>query len=346
MPSSVSLCGVCSQGATEADGVEKCKSCCNISLYRDKLEKNETEIRERNNNIEKQEFPGPCEIETNEIYGNYVVASRRIQEGELIIREKPMFVGPYGPNDLLPYCIVCYKDIGLSSKCSKCKWPVCNSFCEKDSSHANNECKVLSDNNVRPKGNVSEYFFLEVLRCLLGRQNFPKKWARVLQLEPHTEARKDDFMAVATMILITDFIRNKCNLTEFDDEIIDRVVGVLSINTFWTFKDLKTYASLLFDKVSLIAHDCDPNTRRKIVRISENEPFDVEMQIHARRIIEKGELISIHYVDPAKKVEERRVELKDIFYFDCCCSRCLVELMEETGLNKDDSQANTIANIS
>ena len=76
-------------------------------------------------------WPGPGIIKNNSEYGNYVVASRRIEEGELICEEVPLLESPYGPLDRLPFCLNCYKDLAYSEKCVRCKWPLCeNGTCE------------------------------------------------------------------------------------------------------------------------------------------------------------------------------------------------------------------------
>lgn len=100
------------------------------------------------------------------------------------------------------------------------------------------------------------------------------------------------------------------------------------------------FASLLFDKISLIAHDCDPNTRREII-ITEpdnednaDEGLRMKIRIYAARTIEKGENISTQYVNLVMPVKERREKLKSLFYFDCCCGRCLTELLELTKIDK------------
>lgn len=81
---------------------------------------------------------------------------------------------------------------------------------------------------------------METLRALLLRNSNEPAWKRILEFEPHSEPRANDSRAKETTDFIVDFIRNKCKLqNEFSPDIIDHVVGVLSINTFWAFKELK-----------------------------------------------------------------------------------------------------------
>lgn len=94
------------------------------------------------------------------------------------------------------------------------------------------------------------------------------------------------------------------------------------------------YSSILFDKVTLFAHDCNPNTVHKLI-IRGKEEFckgqdsidsytdtGIAIEVRASRPIRRGDSITIHYI------VEQRAALMDIFYFNCTCSRCLQELCE------------------
>lgn len=217
---------------------------------------------------------------------------------------------------------------------------------------------------------LNEYFGVEVLRALRLRERNKYAWKRVTEFEPHCNARSNDYRAKAATDFIITFIRDKCNLAdEYSSETIEHVVGILSINTFWAYKDLNRYAHLLsqenwenaisinckllvlfydfryasclFDKITLLAHDCDPNTERKLIFCSEdNECSDdaktddandisrIALRITASRKIVPGEMITIRYIDVNQPLAKRREELKETFYFDCTCSRCLTELTE------------------
>ncbi|ODN02948.1 Histone-lysine N-methyltransferase Smyd1 [Orchesella cincta] len=333
----VALCFLCQDPASLPD--PDCKSCHNLRAYHSKKDDgNQDEYADKV--VLDIAFPGPGIVMRNHIYGNYVVASRTIETGELIILEKPISIGPYSPPDILPLCVTCCKDIGRSLKCSKCKWPVCGSACEKFPLHAENECQIFLQNQVKPPVVLKEYFSVETIRLLLLKERNVDAWERVLAFESHSHQRENDFLAKASTEYIQDFIHNKCNLTRFSAEEIDHVVGVLSINTFWAFKELNRYASCLFDKITLFAHDCDPNTTRELIFLDDEmeetekasyEPSHISsiaLRVKAGRRIEEGEMITIRYVDVTLPLLERRRELRDIFYFDCTCSKCLCELTD------------------
>jgi hypothetical protein len=72
--------------------------------------------------------------------------------------------------------------------------------------------------------------------------------------------------------------------------------------------------------------------------IDQNEADDcygeanVGVRVEAARTIEPNEMITIQYVDVSAPVKERRLELKELFYFDCSCSKCLSELLEDSAI--------------
>lgn len=111
-----------------------CPTCVNMKLYWESVP-----IISPTSTLEEKivdlHFPGPGTVVHSPIYGNHVIASREIEEGELIILEDAILMSPYGPSDRLPLCLSCHRDIALSAKCSICKWPVCGEECEKVGVH-------------------------------------------------------------------------------------------------------------------------------------------------------------------------------------------------------------------
>ena len=91
------------------------------------------------NSAEMKEWPEPGIVKNSPIYGNYVVASRRIEKGEVIIEDSPLLVAPYGPSQtiysfrsgVIHLCLNCCERVSSSEKCPTCKWPLCaNEVCE------------------------------------------------------------------------------------------------------------------------------------------------------------------------------------------------------------------------
>lgn len=118
-------------------------------------------------------------------------------------------------------------------------WLVILVFYSKDSNHLDWECPIFaSANYVQLSIGILDYSAIEVLRCLLLRSKNPEKWARILQFESHAEDRRLIPSANEVTEFILNFIREKCQLIQYDSSIVERVSGICAVNAFWGFKDL------------------------------------------------------------------------------------------------------------
>lgn len=148
--------------------------------------------------------------------GRKLIASKSIQQGELVLKEKPLVWVP--KHDVWPQptyktdgtlqqdpdeitdngpsaCIVCGNVIRTApsvenetkTTCSLCHWPVCSVACEQSLEHQS-ECKVFQGNNIpRHIQQLLPNRFLFVLRCLLLPSDDPKKWRQLMELEYNPE---------------------------------------------------------------------------------------------------------------------------------------------------------------
>lgn len=48
--------------------------------------------------------------------------------------------------------------------------------------------------------------------------------------------------------------------------------------------------------------------------------------MHALRDIKKGEELTISYIDENLPYETRQRQLKELYYFECKCPKCLLKL--------------------
>lgn len=131
-------------------------------------------------------------------------AIRDIKCGEVILRERPLVVGPKIIST--PICLGCNRSLSPQDivvpakdrkskpqtvrnylKCSKCKWPLCSVSCEKSSAHTA-ECALMTekkfqcsiDYNVDDENKKeSAYCAILPLRCLLLSTTDPNGYAFV-----------------------------------------------------------------------------------------------------------------------------------------------------------------------
>lgn len=88
-------------------------------------------------------------VKFSSLGGRGLHASRDINQGEIILTDSPIILGPRCYSKYLPMCIVCYKSgCPLFSCDNGCGLPICSTDCENSIIHTNSECKYLKTWNV------------------------------------------------------------------------------------------------------------------------------------------------------------------------------------------------------
>ncbi|KAL4709260.1 hypothetical protein ACJJTC_013320 [Scirpophaga incertulas] len=136
------------------------------------------------------------EIKTSEVMGRYLVASRDIKAGEVIIHEPALAVGPCSGCGII--CLGCYRELEEDAiqKCCGCQWPICSTSCAglgQYTGHSKYECDTLNaapPNYADLEDLKDSYHALMPLRCLLLKKHDPEKWAKLQAMEAHNEIRK------------------------------------------------------------------------------------------------------------------------------------------------------------
>ena len=88
----------------------------------------------------------PWRVERSETLGRFLVATKDVEEGELILNESPMVVGPRQLTK--PVCLGCHKELTPSSPgtpCLRCQWPMCSPACQASPQH-DAECRYIIAN--------------------------------------------------------------------------------------------------------------------------------------------------------------------------------------------------------
>ena len=86
----------------------------------------------------------PFKVSVREGRGRCLVATRDIQPGELILRDKPIVQAPYTKTK--PQCLQCARRVDGSYRCRKCGFPMCDLTCANGELHRV-ECRVLEEEN-------------------------------------------------------------------------------------------------------------------------------------------------------------------------------------------------------
>ncbi len=126
--------------------------------------------------------------------GRYIIATRDLKPGELILAEGPLAVAPMAVTP--PVCLACYKPVDGRTRCPLCGWPMCGDACAGAPVHQA-ECRLTQSRGSpinleikNPSKPFPLYESVALLRCLALKSSQPDKYKSLFQLEAHTEERK------------------------------------------------------------------------------------------------------------------------------------------------------------
>ncbi|CAG0888913.1 unnamed protein product [Cyprideis torosa] len=263
----------------------------------------------------------PFKEAVSEVFGRYLISTRRIRPNEVIIKEAPLVLGPkqVGP----PVCLVCFRILGDESldpatleACSNCRWLCCSSACAQAHSSIK-ECSILQryaapDITSALATPHPHYQLVTPLRCLL---EISDEAHPILRMESHVKEMKNTVVYQQNLNDVVKVLKQRYGL-EQDDERILEVSGILQCNAFEVRRGKAVRARGLYPTAFLMVHDCTANTRHE---------FDEKHHIivRATRKIRKGDPISACYTNPLEPTSYRQSHLKFAKYFKCQCRRCM-----------------------
>ncbi|XP_045451337.1 SET domain-containing protein SmydA-8 [Melitaea cinxia] len=267
-------------------------------------------------------------IQYSEELGRHMVATRDIQQGEIILREKPAAIGP--KISCKPHCLSCglklepiQKDDELDFyKCSSCNWPMCGVDCEKAEVHRE-ECKIMTKRNYKCKikyessdKQEAAYCIIAPMRVLLMKQTNPRQFESIMSLESHLEDRINTPLYLVLKANLVTFIIQVLGLS-FDEETILKVSSIFDTNSFDVRSpDGSKRLRAIYVTASMMNHNCRPNTRH--IYLGD----DNTLTLIATVPILKGEMITATYTQSLYGTLDRRKLLKTHKCFNCECDRC------------------------
>ena len=261
----------------------------------------------------------PWSIETSPEYGRYLVASRDIQPGELVLAETALCWGP-SHHTSSSLCLECLDEVGEGEECERCGYPLCARHGEAGSHPTHSlECAVFSRNNHRlgPEDRRDlelHYPAVEMVRCLVLRETSQEVRSALGMLMDHGEERRAEPEKYIQPYrdLISQLLTGLRLGTE--EEII-RVIGYYDVNSIAVRSDQGNYAGRgIYPVASLMNHSCVCNTRNIITARA--------LHCRATVTIPAGNCITTHYVSPLLDFTSRRDRLREKWFFHCSCERC------------------------
>ncbi|XP_066950946.1 uncharacterized protein [Macrobrachium rosenbergii] len=259
----------------------------------------------------------PWRVASSDDLGRFMVATRDITPGELLIQDPPLLLGPKMITE--PVCLGCYRPVDGSYQCKGCGFPMCDSQCEKSEDHKA-ECNSVIESGAAVKVSVfgeinSMYECITPLRIMRLRDENPMVWNKLLALESHSDKRDGTAVAAITQQTVVDIIHNRLRMEDFDAALIQKILGIIDTNAF----EIRLPDSSIlgvFSQASLLEHDCIANTHRTF-------DADLNLVVRAAIPIKRGDHLTSCYTDPLTTTSARLEHLRSSKYFTCHCVRCV-----------------------
>ncbi|KAL9703820.1 hypothetical protein quinque_007338 [Culex quinquefasciatus] len=252
----------------------------------------------------------------------FVVAKRDLPRGEQILLEEPLVTGPYWDADVS--CLSCLRD--SCSTCSKCgKAPLCYDCTEHDAT----ECDFFRESTALDKHFLYNHFnVITPVRCLLLYRKNRDLFDEMMRMESHVEERRgSEIWQIHDKYVVTPLLEagilDSLNDGELEvtGELIQRVCGILDVNTFEIRGDVDSsqngsnLARGLYPKTSLMVHNCVPNTLLSIDGVG-------NLRVFTSAPVRMGEMLFINFTRSLFGTFERQTHLRQGKYFTCYCRRC------------------------
>lgn len=267
-------------------------------------------------------------VAQSEKLGRYLQAAKDLAASEVILREKPVAVGPMiSSKDYV--CFACLRFLPKMKKmsqyfCTKCNIALlCGSICQEESKyHTSDECEILRNNKDLSSENVEDIIgVLLPLRLWLLKQRDPGAWEQVESMEAHMQKRRNTSVWKDREVNVINVIKALNLIPDHDastSELLQQLCGILDINVF----ELRCPGGMdglflrgLYTAASLMAHDCRGNTHLTV-----DDKF--QLTVYASLPIQRGETVFFNYTSSFLGTSGRREHLRGGKYFECECSLC------------------------
>ena len=227
--------------------------------------------------------------------------------------------------------------------CSGCRIArFCNRNCQVKAWHAYHkyECTIFK----KLQHNLPSAIFRAVMRVVLlkDRDMLPgDEWSRITSLTSHQQ----EFNA-RVRSNVTDMADSIKLLTEttMNLETISRLIFIMKFNATELPTTIYGSIGVMLDfLVAKINHSCEPNLsiqRPQQTMISDwmnstqlsDEERKTFIQMVPLRDIQEGEELLNSYVVPTTSVNARKAKLKEDYFFECKCPRCLSDAQAAAAL--------------
>ncbi|XP_056410026.1 histone-lysine N-methyltransferase SMYD1-like isoform X1 [Hyla sarda] len=257
------------------------------------------------------------EVFTSEGKGRGLKSVREVWAGDVIFAE-PAYAAVVFDNLTHTVCHSCFKRQEKLQRCGQCKFAhYCDRTCQKDSwVNHKHECAAIKKLCKTPNENIrlAARIMWRIERegsgltegCLVSVDDLQN------HLEDFETEEKNGLMDDVQSFL--DYWPSTSK--QFGMQYVSHIFGLISCNGF-TLSDQRGLQAVgvgIFPNLCLVNHNCWPNC----TVIFNNG----KIELRALGKINKGEELSVSYVDFLNLSEERKKQLKKQYYFDCTCEYC------------------------
>ncbi|KAM4053433.1 histone-lysine N-methyltransferase SMYD1 isoform 2-T2 [Anomaloglossus baeobatrachus] len=257
------------------------------------------------------------EVFNSEGKGRGLKSIRDLWSGDVIFAE-PAYAAVVFDNLTHCVCHSCFKRQEKLQRCGQCKFAhYCDRTCQKDSwVNHKHECAAIKKLGKAPNDNIrlAARIMWRIERegggltegCLVSVDDLQN------HIDDFDSEEKNGLMEDVQTFL--DYWPNQDK--QYSMQYVSHIFGVISCNGF-TLSDQRGLQAVgvgIFPNLCLVNHNCWPNC----TVIFNNG----KIELRALGKINKGEELSVSYVDFLNLSEERRKQLKKQYYFDCTCEHC------------------------
>jgi len=262
----------------------------------------------------------PYRVERSPVLGRFLAATKEIPEGELILQESPMVVGPRQLTK--PVCLGCHQEIKSADEmitCIRCNWPLCSRRCQDSPMH-DPECRATKAAGSRIKVEVfgqtnMMYACITVLRTLALLDGPKKIWDDYTKFDSHLDERiKTPIYSKVNKEKVVFFIHHYLGIKRYSDLEILEACGKLDTNCF-EIRQAGVNLRAMYRTACILSHDCTPNSRHTFAP-------DNSINVYTTRKLNKGDVISATYTNTLWPTSQRREHLYMSKFFWCSCARC------------------------
>lgn len=256
------------------------------------------------------------------------IAEKKLVPGASIHQEEPL-IKVIDLNKVPIYCASCLMsifDLSLENiklnQCTRCKSiRYCSRDCQaKDWPIHQLECPCLVEHQ-KKRSEIPPTFIRLVARLMIKKQLNPNDYQTFMDrlISNRQLFSSEQFeQFVPTIILLRTYLepaKLKIQLPEGQD--LMEICCKISCNGLGlhNIRSMDPAGTALCNQISMINHSCNPNA---------TVLYDKDkLYVKAIQSIEKGQEITINYVDLAMSRRKRQKSLRQQYFFDCNCDLCV-----------------------